>query len=459
MVKNSRRLTATLDGGFEIDAEEAVAQVTRAIDDLVEKSGELIKHVQFAAVSSFWHSLMGVDADGKPATRLFAWAETRPAKYVSRLKADLDERMVHSRTGCPFHSSYWPAKLLWLKKERSNEYRQTAKWLSFSDYLGWRIFGDAETSISIASATGIYDIRKQQWDSELLAYMDLQDDLVPEISDDSKTFFLNVEYAARWESLGKVRWSPAVGDGAANSLGTGCLTKSKATLMIGTSGAMRVSFEGDPPERIPEGLWCYRIDTKRVVMGGAISDGGGLYRWLKDNLRLSESDKELESRIAQREPAAHGLTFLPFIAGERSTGYNDFATGAILGLKTATDQIDILQAALESVAYRFFEIYKRLSSVFGIEEIIASGGALRESPVWMQIICDVIGKDMLLPPTREASSRGVVLLAAQKAGLGAGFDVENRSGSIEFTHNPAKREAYDRGYEEHKRLYEKLVRE
>ena len=63
--------------------------------------------------------------------------------------------------------------------------------------------------------------------------------------------------------------------------------KSKAALMIGTSGAMRVAYRGDVPAKIPSGLWCYRIDRKRVIMGGALSDGGGLYQWLKENLRLT----------------------------------------------------------------------------------------------------------------------------------------------------------------------------
>ena len=130
--------------------------------------------------------------------------------------------------------------------------------------------------------------------------------------------------------------------------------------MVGTSGAMRVAYRGVPPKKIPHGLWCYRVDRKRVVIGGALSDGGGLYHWLRGNLKLP---KDAEAQIAKRVPGAHGLIFMPFLAGERSTGYYESAAGALLGLTSATDSIDILQAALESVAYRFAEIFDQLNSV------------------------------------------------------------------------------------------------
>ena len=116
MVKHSRQLHVTSDGGFEIDADDAVDQVIGAIDELFENCRDHSHLAAFGAISSFWHSLVGVDQDGKPTTKLYAWAETRPARFVSRLRADLNEKESHNRTGCPFHSSYWPAKLLWISE-------------------------------------------------------------------------------------------------------------------------------------------------------------------------------------------------------------------------------------------------------------------------------------------------------------------------------------------------------
>ena len=251
----------------------------------------------------------------------------------------------------------------------------------------------------------------------MLGFLKIKVEHLPVINDkDTNTFQLNSKYQKRWEKLKTAQWFPAIGDGAANNIGAGCVEKSKAALMIGTSGAMRVAFAGDIPKKIPNGLWCYRIDRKRIIIGGALCDGGGLYRWLKDNFRLKKDDDKTEVEIEKRIPDGHGLVFLPFLAGERSTGYHENAHGAVLGLKSATDTIDIVQAALESVAFRFAEIYDQLNEVSEINKIIASGGALRESPVWTQIITDVLSKNMSLPDVREASSRGAVLLALEAIG-------------------------------------------
>ena len=417
MVKNERQLAATEDGGAEIDADLAFVQVVAAIDDVLAKSKNVKGNITHVAASSFWHSLVGVDAKGKPTTKVFGWADTRSRDYVEKLRKKFDESEVHNRTGARFHSSFWPAKLLWLQHEFPKIFATTDRWLSLSDYVALKLFGTPATSVSMASATGIFDIRKCEWDSTFFRALKINTGKLPEIvADDSRSFQLTGTYAKRWPRLAETQWFPAIGDGAANNIGAGCVTRSKAALMIGTSGAMRVAYKGDPPGDIPSGLWCYRIDRKRVIMGGALSDGGGLYHWLKENLKLTGSDNQIENKIARRTPDSHGLTFLPFLAGERSTGYHESAHGAIIGLRTATDAVDILQAALESVAYRFAEIFDQINNAVKVEEIIASGGALRESPVWTQIIADVLARDMSLPDTREASSRGAVLLALEAIG-------------------------------------------
>ncbi|HLL99819.1 MAG TPA: gluconokinase [Pyrinomonadaceae bacterium] len=459
MVKNERALTATEDGGAEIDAGEAFRQVVEVVDSVLKKPKAVAGEIEFVAASSFWHSLVGIDKKGAPTTKVFGWADTRSRKYVRVWRENFDESEIHNRTGAHFHSSFWTAKLLWLQAERKTIFKKTWKWLSFSDFVALKLFGEPVTSVSMASGTGIFDVRKCAWDAEILSFLKIEKSNLPEIAaQDSQTFRLNETYARRWKKLKNARWFPGIGDGAANNLGAGCLKKSKAALMVGTSGAMRVAFAGAPPEKIPEGLWCYRIDRRRVILGGALSDGGGLYRWLKDNFRLPKDDDETETEIARREPDAHGLTFLPFLAGERSTGYNEAASGAILGLKSATAEIDIVQAALESVAYRFAEIYDRLRGVCRIREIIASGGALRESPVWTQIIADALGENLDLPDTREASSRGAVLLALETIGkIKSIADLETPRGR-KFEFDKKRNAIYRKARVRHKHFYKLLCK-
>jgi gluconokinase len=458
-VKNERQLTATDDGGAEIDARAALKQIETAIDDVLQKSADLKGEISAVAVSSFWHSLVGVDARGRPTTKVFGWADTRSREYVSVLRKKFDERKVHNRTGARFHSSFWTAKLLWLREDFPKVFAETAKWLSFSDFVALEFFGAAQTSVSMASATGIFDIRENVWDAELIKFLKIKKSNLPEIvAADAQTFRLNAKYAKRWARLKNAQWFSAIGDGAANNVGAGCAHADKAALMIGTSGAMRVAYAGAPPDEIPPGLWCYRIDRKRVIIGGALSDGGGLYRWLKDNFRLNEDDDHTEEEIKRRPPGGHGLTFLPFLAGERGTGYHEAATGACLGLKSATDTIDIVQAALESVAYRFAEIFDQLNDVLKIEEIIASGGALRASPVWTQIIADVLGKNLALPDTREASSRGAVLLALEMLGKIDGIEKQETPKGRQFKFDKKRNAVYRAARERHKYFYDLLCK-
>lgn len=460
MVKNERIVRITSDGGAEIDANEAFEQVKQVIDDVINRCPAEVEPPKFAAASCFWHSLLGIDANGTPTTPVFTWAETRPARFVRTLRDELNETETHNRTGCRFHSSYWPAKLLWLRSTQNETFEKTARWLSFSDYAALKLFGEAQTSVSMASGTGIFDIRQNVWDSELLEFLNIStENLPPIIEKDEKTFKLTANYTNRWKRLSETAWFPAIGDGAANNIGANCLKKQKAALMIGTSGAMRVAFAGDVPRKIPSGLWCYRIDRKRLIIGGALSDGGGLYYWLKHNFRLKKNDDKTERKIKKRAADGHGLTFLPFLAGERSTGYHEDATGALLGLKSAHDKIDIVQAALEAVAYRFAEIYDQLNEVLEIEEIIASGGALRESPVWTQIICDTLAQNMNLPDTREASSRGAVLLASETAGQIENIAELRSPEGQRFAFNPENHEIYKRARSRHEKFYRMLVDE
>jgi gluconokinase len=416
-VKNARQLVMTDEGGAEIDAETALLQTVAAIDEVLEKAGDKAKKIEFVTASCFWHSLVGIGAESVALTPVFGWADTRSAEFVKTLREKFDETQVHNRTGARFHPSYWTAKLLWLKNNQPDVFEKTRKWLSFADFLAVRFFGEAATSVSQASGSGIFDARQLIWDEELISFLKIAPEKLPLIADDAETFVLKGEYANRWQSLKNAQWLLAIGDGAANNVGANCVTREKAALMIGTSGAMRLIYEGEPPQKIPAGLWCYRLDKKRIVIGGALSDGGGLYRWLKDTLKLTGTDDEIESQIAKTTPDSHGLTFLPFLAGERSTNWNAAARGAILGLNSATDPVEIAQAALEAIAYRFAAIFEQLNEICEIREVIASGGALRESPVWTQIICDTLNKPMFLPDEREASSRGAVLFALEKAGM------------------------------------------
>lgn len=413
-VKIEQSFNSTLDGGSELDADDAFNNVVAAIDACLLQAEKMQSEVIAVAMCAFWHSLVGVDERGRSTTKVLGWADTRSREYSARLKDRFDAREIHNRTGAHFHSSFWPTKLLWLRRESPEVWARTTHWLSSSDFVAMRLFGEAVTSVSMASATGIFDQRKCDWDAELLKYLKLSRAKLTQILDQKPiTQNLKPAFKKRWPRLAKASWFPAIGDGAADHLGSSGFGKTRASLMVGTSAAMRVAYAGEAPKRIPDGLWCYRIDRKRVIIGGALSDGGNLYELIKTKFKLPVN---IDGLVRERVVTDNDLIVLPFFFGERSTGYNEDATGAIIGLKPTHDGVDILHAAMEGVAFRLAEIYDRLKKVANIREIIASGGALRSSPVWTQIIADVLGHDLTVSSAAESSSRGAVLLALESLG-------------------------------------------
>ena len=402
------------------------------VDEVVKTIEQLSEQPKIVAISTFWHSLMGVDAEGKPTTPLLTWADTRAVREANELRAEFDEADIHARTGCRFHPSYWPAKLRWIQRDQAESFKATRQWLGFAEYLCLRLFGEAEMSISMASATGLFNQRACNWDYEFIRELGVREEAFPRISTDKARI--------------------VVGDGAANNIGGGCGTKDKIALMVGTSGAMRVVYTGEPPNKLPPSLWSYRVSKERVVVGGALSDGGGLVQWLVQSLNTGDWQQEL----AAVEPDAHGLTILPFWSGERSTGWLAEARGGIFGLRQQTTTVEIIRAALESVAYRFALIAGALDEIAPGATIVATGNALRSSPVWLQIMADVLGRPLMFGGSAEASMRGAALLALEAVGkIGS---IEEVSVSVEEVFEPDMRRhaRYREGLARQEDLYARL---
>jgi len=441
----NHRVFTTLSDFAELDADQIVAEVIAAIDELLTNFSAPIDLI---AISAFWHSLIGVDAAGLPTTPLLTWADTRAARFAKQLSGDFDEREIHARTGCRFHPSYWPAKLQWLKHEHQEKFLKTRYWLGFGEYLCLRLFGELATSISMASATGLFNQRACDWDWDFVRDLGISPETLPAIKSQLSTRMSD----SRWPALAEARLVTIVGDGAANNIGAGCSTKDRIALMIGTSGAMRVAFAGDPPAEVAPALWSYRVDHQRVVVGGALSDGGGLVQWLTESLKIDEGE------VGALEPDAHGLTVLPFWSGERSTGWSSDARGGIFDLRQKTTPVEILRATLEAIAYRFALIARALDNVAPNATIFASGNALRSSPVWLQIIADVLGRPLLFGGTAEASIRGAALIGLEAVGkIGT---IEEDTIAIEQVFEPdATRHArYQQGLARQEELYNRLFR-
>ncbi|HEY7421905.1 MAG TPA: FGGY family carbohydrate kinase, partial [Gaiellaceae bacterium] len=333
------------------------------------------------AASCFAHSLVALDEDWNALTPILGWRDTRSAGAAEWLARRLDAEAVHARTGAFLHPSFWPAKLAWLAETEPETFRRASWFVSFADYL----HGRPETSLGMASTSGLLDLTTQDWDQELLALLGVSADRLPRL--------------ARL---------PLWPDAACSNAGAGCTTRDRAALMVGTSGALRVLYESERPQPKP-GLFLYLADERRVVEGGALSDGGNLYEWLERTLA------DASGSLATRDPSDHALVFLPFLGGERSTGWNPEARGAVHGLTFDTTPLDLRQAAFEGVAFRFAAIADLLPTV---NEIVATGGGLLRDRDWIQIMADALARPIHVSDVPEASLRGAAVLALERLGHG-----------------------------------------
>jgi gluconokinase len=209
------------------------------------------------------------------------------------------------------------------------------------------------------------------------------------------------------------------------------------------------------PARLPAGIWCYRLDGDRFVVGASYNNGGNLYAWLVRNLAVDEAG--LERQLRRMPPAAHGLTFLPLLAGERSPGFAAHASGAVAGLTQATTAVEIVQAGLEAVAIEFARGDRLLDEVEPKpRHLVASGGGLLASPAWMQMMADAIGRPIQASRAKEASSRGAALLALETLGLLDAADIDPGASRV-YAPNPDANRAYARNLERQELLYRALV--
>lgn len=427
--------TSDEPGQSTFDADFLVDRVQRCIDGALSVAGQDAGRICAVGVTTFWHSMVGVDEAGRAITPLYTWADTRSAGAADALKERLDARAYHARTGSAIHPSYFPARLAWLRETAPDLYNRVSRWLSPGEYLFQKLFGRAACSISMASGTGLFHQARCGWDTETLDQLGISADRFSSLVDLDVPFLgLAEPFAARWPALARVPWVPAIGDGAASNLGSGCADERHIALNLGTSGAIRVLFPVDQRDQsnaekglvIPDDLWCYRLDRRRAVIGGAFSDGGDVAVWMRKVLRVGGSSgrgddgswEQVLRKVEEIAPDSHGLTFLPFLAGERSIGWRPHARGTLHGLSLSTTPEQILRAGMEAVALRFALVHERLRERFpAASEVVAAGGGFENAPFWAQITADALGAPILLSKESEATSRGAAAVALRAGGL------------------------------------------
>ena len=402
--------TSDADGTSEIDPE----QVCGEVEELLHKLGDadLGSRIAGVAFDTFASSLVGVDEHGGALTPCYTYADSRCAASVNQLREQLDEAAVQQRTGTRLHTSYLAPRLLWLQQTQPDVVRRVSRWLSLGEFVQQRLLGSTVAGTPTASWTGLLDRHTGQWDHELLdacgvtpdEFSAVQDPGVPIEGVDS------ARVAKEWPGLADASWFPVITDGVASNLGTGAADASTVAVAAATSGAVRVLVP-DIPAQIPSGLWCYRIDAGRSLLGGAINDVGRLVAWLQTTLRVPDDDAALDAVLAA-EPDRRSPAVVPFLTGERSTGWAASARAVIAGLSGGTSPEAIFRAGAEGIAVSYARVVDELTSVAGQPtRIVASGRITQSLPHLLQLVADTIGTEVEHVALKRATLRGTALLA------------------------------------------------
>ncbi len=446
--------TTTADGGVQTDAEALLTLTVSCLKQLLRRTDKETRgRIAGVGISCFWHSLVGVGGDGRAVTPLFSWADTRAMGQAEKLKTEMDAAAYHARTGCVLHPCYWPAKLRWLQETEPELFSRAAHWMSFGEYLQSRLFGSATCSLSMASGTGLLNQNTKAWDPQTLTELPIALRQLNSLDDKAVPVSgLSAEWAGALSALKDLPWLPASGDGACSNAGSGAVDAGRIAINVGTSGAMRVAVKADTID-IPDKLFCYRVDEERFLVGGAFANGGNVYAWAEKTLQLGDRQAAGKAAAALL-PDGHGLTILPFWAGERSPGWHAGARAAILGMNLHTTPAEILRASLEAVAFQFAGVYDILIAQFpSATQIVASGGALVGDPAWAQIMADAMGTPITTSRVGEATSRGAGLLALHILGQIADLSEVPAFLWKTYTPDPKTHEVYQKARARQAALY------
>lgn len=461
--RRAYRLDTGRDGRSTADPDALLDSLFDCVDAVLDRLGPAADEVAAVGSCTFVSNVLGLDGSGRSVTPFTTYADTTSWAQADRLAAEYDQEAVRQRVGCYFHPSYLPSRFLLWQEAQGALFSRVTSWTTLGDYLEQILFGRSEgarVTYSVASWTGLLNRHTLDWDEAMVDRLALDRATLPRLVDVSACRSgLVASFAERWPALRDVPWFPAIGDGAAANLGSAKPGASPTVVItLGTTGAVRVVIPG-PLARIPDGLWCYRVDKDRLLPGGALTEGGNLHDWLHGCMNL-DLPAETEKAIAAMAPDRHGLTVLPFVAGERSLGWRGRATATLHGMRLATTPLDILRAGMESVALRLGLVFERLvtllpESARDTVPIVAGGGALSASPAWTRILTDVLGRRVERCSLAGTSTRGVARLALEQLGTDCDASAATPTGTV-FAPDPQAHAIYRAARERQACLYDRI---
>ncbi len=384
--------------------------------------------VKAIGLSGQMHGSVFLDKQNRVVRRAILWNDQRTAVECDEMHERAGGRAQLIRmVANPALTGFTAPKILWLRNHEPRHFARTAKVLLPKDDVRRRMTGEFATDVSDASGMLLLDMARRDWSSELLSKLELDRALLARCYESEEvTGTLTKEAAAALGLSISCVVVGGAGDCAAGAVGNGIVSRGTLSTSIGTSGIMFVhsdTVEVDPAGRLH--TFCHAVHGKWHMMGVSLS-GGGCLQWFRNRLCQAEIAAAKKSKIdpyeiltreaAEIPPGSQGLTFLPYLSGERTPHADPDARACFVGLTLAHSRGHMVRAIMEGVSYAMRDSLSIIQELgVPVRQIRASGGGSK-SPLWRQIQADVFGQKVVTINAEEGPAYGVALLAAVGAG-------------------------------------------
>lgn len=433
---------------------DGIAQSIRAVL-------EATHHPEISAIglTGQMHGLVLQNAAGDVLRPSILWNDGRTQAQCDEITQRIGFERLIQLTGNRALTGFTAPKILWVRENEPEVYAQAAHMLLPKDYIRFMLTGDYAMDVSDASGTSLLDVANRRWSPEVLDALEIPAAWMPRLAEGPEiTGVVSPEAAAL---TGLKAGTPVVGGGgdqAAGAVGVGAVEPHIISLVVGTSGVVfaplaRYAYE-------PEGrlhAFCHAAPGLWHFMGVMLSAAGSL-QWYRDTLAPGEKFDALLAPAADVPAGSEGLLFLPYLTGERTPHPDPLARGAFVGLTSRHTKAHMTRAVLEGVAFGLRDSFRLMENAglpAQLEVRVAGGGA--QSPLWRQILADVIGATLVTTNSTEGAAYGAALLAA--VGAGAFPDVASACKAAIRTGEatePRQPDAYASAYANYQKLYPAL---
>jgi len=402
----------------EQDPYEWWAGVTASVQSVMKQGVATADEIAAIGLTGQMHGLVLLDDTGAVLRPAILWNDQRTAAECEEIRRRFGRERLIQTTGNDALTGFTAPKILWVQRHEPEVYAQARHVLLPKDYIRYRLTGEYAMDKADGSGTILFDLLKRDWSTELLDALEIPRAwLPPTFEGPQVTGVVTGEVAAE---LGLRAGTPVMaggGDQAAGAVGMGAVTPGVVSLVLGTSG---VVFATTPSALIePEGrlhAFCHAVPNRWHFMGVMLSAAGSL-QWHRDMLAPGISFDALVDEAAEVPAGSEGLFFLPYLTGERTPHPDPLARGAWVGLTVRHTRAHMTRSLLEGVAYGLRDSFEliRGAGLGEIHQVRASGGGVK-SPLWRQILADVLNVELVTVNSSEGSAYGAALCA----GVGAG---------------------------------------